>query len=105
MLRGLILKKSGANGHFSLNATAGPPHPPFGHLLPGGEKGTVASPQGWRRGAGNRSPSPRDGERDGVRGQRAVVFGEESLKSKANVRLSVSDACEKATNLGSSEGS
>ena len=47
----------------------GPPHPPFGHLLPGGEKGMVCdSAERDDRGGGNkRSPSPL-GERAGVRG-------------------------------------
>ena len=52
-------------------AHGGPPHPPFGHLLPGGEKGMVdaSAQRGRRGGAGKRSPSPRGrGERGGVRG-------------------------------------
>jgi hypothetical protein len=44
-----------------------PPHPPFGHLLPSGEKGTVyaSAERGVRRGAIQRSPSPQRGERRG----------------------------------------
>ncbi len=46
-----------------------PPHPPFGHLLPGGEKGTVPAPaeRVACRGESERTPSP-PGERAGVRG-------------------------------------
>ncbi len=52
-------------------AHGGPPHPPFGHLLPGGEKGMVdaSAQRGRRGGAGKRSPSPSGrGERGGMRG-------------------------------------
>ena len=42
---------------------APPPHPPFGHLLPDGEKGTLYdSAEQDRRGGAKRSPSPRRGE-------------------------------------------
>src|SRR5262249_10132234 len=62
------IKKNHASTHcdniFSLETlkepALGPPHPPFGHLLPGGEKGTVvALAQGIRPGrVVPRSPSP-----------------------------------------------
>ena len=56
-----------------------PPHPPFGHLLPAGEKGTaITSAEGEdRRGGNQRSPSPRRGEGRGE-GVRAVALSEES---------------------------
>ncbi len=51
-------------------ARDGPPHPPFGHLLPAGEKGTViAVAQGEARSeTRERSPSPRRGEGRGEGG-------------------------------------
>ncbi len=49
-----------------------PPHPPFGHLLPGGEKGTVLAIAGrvYRCGESMWSPSPHrvEGRGEGVRG-------------------------------------
>jgi hypothetical protein len=50
----------------------GTPHPPYGHLLPGGEKGTVKAlaERKQRRGGIKRSPSPRRGE---GRGEEAVA--------------------------------
>ena len=62
-----------------------PPHPPFGHLLPGGEKGTVAAfAEREQRGGGNkRSPSPRRGEGRGE-GARAVALSEESREKPRN---------------------
>ncbi len=51
-----------------------PPHPPFGHLLPVGEKGAVdaCAERETHGGARKRSPSPRRGEA-GVRGPRAYA--------------------------------
>ncbi len=56
-----------------------PPHPPFGHLLPGGEKGTVPAPAERVdcRGESERTPSPHRGEGRGE-GVRAVASSEES---------------------------
>ena len=61
-----------------------PPHPPFGHLLPGGEKGTVPAPAERVdcRGEPERSPSPHRGEGRGE-GVRAVASSEESPSSPA----------------------
>src|SRR5689334_222987 len=49
---------------FSRWAAVLPPHPPFGHLLPQGEKGTVERPRRAtdQRGDEKRSPSPQRGE-------------------------------------------
>jgi hypothetical protein len=61
-----------------------PPHPPFGHLLPGGEKGTIlaAAEREYPGGRAKRSPSPRRGEGRGE-GAIAVVCSEESRKTSA----------------------
>src|SRR5438045_2557938 len=62
-----------------MSGLATPPHPPFGHLLPGGEKGTARAAAAWagRRGGASRSPSPRRGEGRGEGGC-AVVIAENS---------------------------
>src|SRR5579864_3551022 len=53
-----------------------PPHPPLGHLLPGGEKGSARAAESWGRRCGeSRSPSPRRGEGWGE-GVLAVMIAE-----------------------------
>ena len=51
-------------GHGPFSGGEHPPHPPFGHLLPGGEKGTVPAPAERVdcRGESERTPSPHRGE-------------------------------------------
>src|SRR5438045_6013132 len=58
-----------------------PPHPPFGHLLPAGEKGTVcdSAQQADLRRANRRSPSPHRGEGWGE-GARTLVIAENARK-------------------------
>src|SRR5262249_49457686 len=55
----LAPRSGGGGGVRGLRWPRPPPHPPFGHLLPGGEKGGLSSAErDNRRGGDTRSPSP-----------------------------------------------